>query len=139
MVLAREGALSPTGLEGILSKEKIEKIKRSEKSSHRFVTTRVDDPGLVPDLEAAHVRFTGHVENTWLAMLLSWVLPAVIFLGLWMFLLKRMNPQSGLMSIGKSRAKVYVAHQTGVSFKERDEDEPDGAVSESAECTARPH
>jgi cell division protease FtsH len=113
-----EGTLSPTGLEGILSKEKIEEIKRSGKGSHRFVTTRVDDPGLVPELEAAHVRFTGHAENTWLAMLLSWVLPAVIFFGLWMFLLKRMNPQSGLMSIGKSRAKVYVAHQTGVSFKD---------------------
>jgi cell division protease FtsH len=56
------------------------------------------------------------VTNTWLSTLLSWILPAVIFFGLWMIVMKRMNPQSGLMSIGKSRAKVYVEHQTGVTF-----------------------
>ena len=71
------------------------------------MTTRVEDPGLVPELEAAHIRFTGHVANTWLSTLLSWILPSVIFVGLWMFVMKRMNPQSGLMSLGKSRAKVW--------------------------------
>ena len=111
-----EGTFSPTGLEGVLSKEKIEEIKRSGKSAPGFVTTRVEDPGLVPELEAARVRFTGHVANTWIATLLSWILPAAIFFGLWMVVMKRMNPQSGLMSIGKSRAKVYVEHQTGVTF-----------------------
>jgi cell division protease FtsH len=111
-----EGTFSPTGLEGVLSKEKIEEITRSGKSAPGFVTTRVEDPGLVPELEAAHVGFTGHVTNTWIATLLSWILPAVIFVGLWMVVMKRMNPQSGMMSIGKSRAKVYVEHQTGVSF-----------------------
>jgi len=111
-----EGTFSPTGLEGVLSKEKIEEITRSGKSVPGFVTTRVEDPGLVPELEAAHVGFTGHVTNTWIATLLSWILPAVIFVGLWMVVMKRMNPQSGMMSIGKSRAKVYVEHQTGVSF-----------------------
>jgi cell division protease FtsH len=111
-----QGTFSPTGLEGILPKEKIEEIKRSGKSSPDFVTTRVEDAGLVAELEAAHVRFTGHVTNTWIATLLSWILPAVIFVGLWMVVMKRMNPQSGLMSIGKSRAKVYVEHKTGVSF-----------------------
>jgi len=111
-----EGTFSPTGLESVLSKEKIEEIKRSGKSSPNFVTTRVEDPGLVPELEAARVRFTGHVANTWIATLLSWILPAVIFVGLWMLVMKRMNPQSGLMSIGKSRAKVYVENKTGVTF-----------------------
>jgi len=111
-----QGTLSPAGLEGILSKEKIEEIKKSGKSAPDFVTTRVEDPGLVAELEAAHVRFTGHAASTWLATLLSWILPAVIFVGLWMFVMKRMNPQSGLMSIGKSRAKVYVENKTGVTF-----------------------
>jgi cell division protease FtsH len=111
-----QGTLSPTGLEGILAKEKIEEIKKSGKGAPAFVTTRVEDPGLVPELEAARIRFTGHVANTWLATLLSWILPAVIFVGLWMFVMKRMNPQNGLMSLGKSRAKVYVQDKTGVSF-----------------------
>jgi cell division protease FtsH len=110
------GTVSPTGLDTILSKQQIEDMKRSGDGVHRFVTARVDDPGLVPELEAAHIPFTGHVENTWLSTLLSWVLPSVIFFGLWMFMLKRMNPQSGLMTIGKSRARVYVEHRTGVTF-----------------------
>ena len=110
------GTLALTGLEGVLPKEKIEEIKRAGKGAPGFLTTRVEDPGLVPELEAAHIRFTGHVANPWVSTLLSWILPAVIFFGLWMIVMKRMNPQSGLMSIGKSRAKVYVEHQTGVTF-----------------------
>jgi cell division protease FtsH len=110
------GTGSPTGLDTILSKQQIEDMKRSGGGVDRFVTARVDDPGLVPELEAAHISFTGHVENTWLSTLLSWVLPSVIFFGLWMFMLKRMNPQSGLMTLGKSRARVYVEHRTGVTF-----------------------
>jgi cell division protease FtsH len=110
------GTLALTGLEGLLPKERIEAIKRAGKEAPGFVTTRVEDPGLVPELEAAHIRYTGHVTNPWVATLLSWILPAAIFFGLWMLVMKRMNPQSGLTSLGKTRAKVYVEHQTGVSF-----------------------
>jgi cell division protease FtsH len=110
------GTVSPTGLDTILSKQQVEALKRSGVGADRFVTARVDDPGLVPQLEAAHVPFTGYLENTWLSTLLSWVLPSVIFFGLWMFMLKRMNPQSGLMTLGKSRARVYMEHRTGVTF-----------------------
>src|SRR5262249_15807817 len=75
------------------------------------------DPDLIHELEAQHVRFTGHTENTWLSMLLSWVLPALIFFGLWSFLVRRMGQQGGaLMSIGKSTPRVYVQHQTRVTF-----------------------
>src|ERR1700730_491009 len=106
-----EGTFSPTGLEGVLSKEKVEEITRSGKSAPDFVTTGAEVPGRGRDLGAARVRFTGHVTNTWIATFLSWILPAVIFVGLWMLVMKRMNPQSGLMSIGKSRAKVYVENK----------------------------
>src|SRR5881296_130670 len=66
---------------------------------------------------AGNVRFTGTAENTWLTLLASWVVPAVVFFGLWSVLIRRMGgAQGGLMSIGRSRAKVYVEHATGVSF-----------------------
>ena len=119
LVLDREtitGTLAADGLEGLLPPQKLAELKRSGGGTHRFVTARVDDPGLVSELEAAGVRFTGRVENTWLTLLLSWVLPAVIFVGIWFLLMRRMGPQSGLMAIGKSRAKVYVQQSTGVSF-----------------------
>ena len=110
------GTLATEGLETVLPKDKVEELKRSGGGTHQFVTARVDDPGLVAELEAANVKFAGRVENTWLSALLSWVLPAVVFVGVWFFLMRRFNPQQGLMAIGKSKARVYVAHSTGVTF-----------------------
>ena len=82
-----------------------------------FVTSRVDDAGLVELLQQHGVRYTGQVENTWFTTLLSWILPAVIFVGIWMFMARRMGGGSGgLMSIGKSKAKVYMEKGTGITF-----------------------
>jgi len=107
------GRLMPEGLEGLLPKEKIEELG---KGGHRFTAVRVDDPGLVQELEAAKVRFTGKTENTWLPTMLAWLLPALIFVGVWMFLMRRMGAASGVLEIGKSKAKVYLEKQTGVTF-----------------------
>jgi cell division protease FtsH len=114
---AIEGRLAPNGLEAFLPKQKLEELSRAGKGAHRFVTTRVDDPRLVPELEAANVRFTGVPDNHWLGTLASWVVPAVVFFGLWSVVVRRMGGGAGgLMSIGKSKAKVYMERATGVSF-----------------------
>lgn len=111
------GTLPAEGLEGLLPKEKVEQLKRAGAGPYPFVAARVDDPGLVAELEAASVKFTGRVENTWLSTLLSWILPALIFVGVWVFVMRRMGgAQGGLLAIGKSKAKVYVQHETGVTF-----------------------
>jgi cell division protease FtsH len=110
------GTVAGDGLEGLLPKDKVEALKRAG-GTHRFVTARVDDPGLVAELEAANVKFTGSVENTWLSTLLSWILPTLLFVGVWMFVMRRMSgTQGGLLAVGKSKAKVYVQHSTGVTF-----------------------
>ena len=102
---------------GLLPKEKLEELKRAGAGTHPFVTARVDDPGLVAELEAANVKYTGRVENTWLSTLLSWILPALVFVGVWALVMRRMGgAQGGLLAIGKSKAKVYVEHATGVTF-----------------------
>jgi cell division protease FtsH len=120
LVLDRQtisGSLASEGLEGLLPKEKIEELKRRGGGVHRFTTARVDDPGLVAELEAANVKFTGRVENTWVSTLLSWVLPTLLFMGVWVFVMRRMGgAQNGLLAVGKSKAKVYVQHSTGVTF-----------------------
>jgi cell division protease FtsH len=110
------GTLSTDGLESLLPPQKLEELKRLGDGPHRFVATRVEDPGLVAELEQTNVKFAGHVENLWLSTLLSWVLPAVVFAGVWILLMRRFGPQQGLMAIGKSRARVYVEHKTGVTF-----------------------
>src|SRR5262245_19247748 len=82
-----------------------------------FVTTRVDQQ-VADELQKAGVTFSGQVESTLFQDLLSWVVPAVVFFGLWTFLARRMSQGlgGGLMSIGKSKAKVYVEANTGVTF-----------------------
>jgi cell division protease FtsH len=112
------GMLSTDGLESLLPPQKLEELKRLGDGPRRFVATRVEDPGLVAELEQANVKFAGHVENLWLSTLLSWVLPAVIFAGVWILLMRRFGPQQGLMAVGKSKARVYVEHKTGVTFED---------------------
>lgn len=82
-----------------------------------FVTTRVE-PDLARRLQEHGVVVTGQIESTFLRDLLSWVLPVALFVGIWMFMLRRMGGGlgGGLMQIGKSKAKVYVQSDTGVTF-----------------------
>ena len=80
------GTLRTEGLEGLLPKTKLEELRKFGQGEHRFVTVRVEDPALIPELEAAKVRFTGQIESTWLSTLLSWIVPALIFFGLWGFI-----------------------------------------------------
>ncbi len=85
----------------------------------KFVTTRVE-PALAKDLEPYNVKYRGVVQSNLLQTVLSWVLPAVIFFFIWMFLAKKFAEKSGMgggfMSIGKSKAKVYVETDTKVTF-----------------------
>jgi cell division protease FtsH len=80
-----------------------------------FVTTRVN-PAFAKELEKYNVEFRGGSDSNFFTTLLSWVLPALIFFGIWIFLLRRMSMggmgAGGLMSIGKSRAKIYVEKDT---------------------------
>ena len=109
LVLDRQvitGTLATEGLEGVLSKEKIEELKRSGTGVHRFTTPRVDDPGLVAELEGANVKYTGRVENTWLSTLLSWVVPTLLFLGVWLFVIRRMAaPRAASWPSGRARPR----------------------------------
>lgn len=84
-----------------------------------FVTTRVE-PGLAEILDKHNVVYTGVVQSTWLRDILSWIVPTAIFVGIWLFVIRRMgsNMGGGLMSIGKSRAKVFVEKETKVTFND---------------------
>ena len=85
----------------------------------QFVTTRVD-PDVAQQLEKYNVRFTGQIESTFLRDLLSWTMPVLLFVGLWWYIGKRTAEGGGfgggLMAIGKSKAKIYVESNTGVTF-----------------------
>jgi cell division protease FtsH len=83
-----------------------------------FTTVRVADDDLVKELEKQGVKFEGQYENPLLAALVSWVLPALVFVGIWMVAMRRLGPGSNVMAFGKSRAKIYAESATGVHFSD---------------------
>lgn len=83
-----------------------------------FITARVD-PALAEKLEAKGVVVTGVPSGGLFQTILSWIVPALMFYLIWIFLGRRLADRQGfggLMSIGKSRAKVYVEKDTKVTF-----------------------
>ncbi|MGX6569536.1 ATP-dependent zinc metalloprotease FtsH [Cupriavidus necator] len=111
------GTVSTDGIENLLPKQQAEEMLRQGKGDHRFSTLRVNDPNLVQDLETAKVRFVGQADNKWIGVLLSWVVPAILFFVVWSLLIKRVGGAgAGMMEIGKSKAKVYMQKETGVTF-----------------------
>ena len=115
--------------EKLLAENKIEEVTVSDqriigrlKDPHGGKSVAVANlvqPDLAERLSRYGVKYTRVYESTWLRDLLSWVLPALVFFGVWFFLVRRLAGQQGLggfMSVGKSRAKVYVERQTGVTF-----------------------
>jgi cell division protease FtsH len=94
------------------------KLKKPESNGlEKFVTGRVAS-NLAKTLDQHGVVYTGVIESHWIRDLLSWILPAIFFVGVWMFAIRRMGQGGlgGLMSIGKSRAKVFVETATKVTF-----------------------
>lgn len=77
----------------------------------QFSAIRVD-PDLAKDLAKYEIKVSGATEQTFFSQLFAWVLPPLIFLGIWFFVVRRFAGKQGmgggLMSIGKSRAKIYV-------------------------------
>ncbi len=96
------------------------KLKNPDGGKTVIVANRVD-VATSEWLDQYQVPYSRAIESTWLRDLLSWILPAVIFFGLWFFLIRRFAERAGggiggFMSIGKSRAKIYVEQNTGVTF-----------------------
>jgi cell division protease FtsH len=104
-----EGTLKPKG------GEQGKPAEQAEQPQH-VIANRVD-PALAERLDRYGVPFSAEVENTFFWQLLSWVGPMLLFFGVWVFLIRRVaERQGGLMSIGKSRAKIYVEADTKVTF-----------------------
>jgi cell division protease FtsH len=102
-----------------ISKDHIEgKLKQPLDGRDFFVTTRVD-PTFADELAKYNVKFSGEVQSTFFSDLLSWVLPTLFFFLIWMFFVRRMAEKQGfggLMTVGKSKAKIYVEKDTKTSF-----------------------
>ena len=93
------------------------KLEEGSKESKLFTTVRVEDPDLVKELNARNVTFSGVIESTFLRDIISWVLPALVFVGIWFFIMRRFGQgQSGFMTVGQSKAKIYAEKDTKTTF-----------------------
>ncbi|OHV69092.1 cell division protein FtsH [Mesorhizobium sp. LCM 4577] len=95
------------------------RFKQPQDGRAMFITTRVE-PDLAAELQQHGVVVTGAVESTFLRDLLSWVVPMAVFAAIWFFMMRRASGGlgGGLMQIGRSKAKVYVEANTGVTFED---------------------
>ncbi len=86
----------------------------------KVVTARVD-PAIADKLAAEGIKVTGVPPTGFIGTILAWTIPAIIFYFLAGFLFQRFAGKQGLgglMTVGKSRAKVYVETDTKVTFKD---------------------
>ncbi|RLB94653.1 MAG: cell division protein FtsH, partial [Deltaproteobacteria bacterium] len=81
-----------------------------------FTTVRVTDPDLVKDLDDHKVSYSGHYKSKFLSSILSWIIPIGIFFLIWRYAMKKMGPGMGVMSFGKSKAKIFAESETKVTF-----------------------
>jgi len=111
-----EVSITPTVIHGRM-KGTAAPDKPAAKTEQLFSTVRVEDPDLIRELERQHVKITGVIESTFLRDLLSWLVPAGLFLAVWLFLLRRMGQgQGGFLTVGRSKAKIYMEREVKVSF-----------------------
>jgi len=99
-----EVAVAPQIIHGKLKEDKV------------FHTIRIEDPDLLRNLAEHQVKVTGVIESTLFRDVLSWIVPIVLFFGVWWFLLRRMGQSQGFMTVGQSKAKIYVEKEVKVTF-----------------------
>ncbi|MGZ5909044.1 MAG: ATP-dependent zinc metalloprotease FtsH [Reyranella sp.] len=66
------------------------------------------------------IKYRAEPDSGWLKAILSWIVPTALFVGIWIFVVRRMQtgmgPGGGLLAIGKSKARIYLEKSTGVDF-----------------------
>ena len=95
--------------------------KQEMNGSKNFSTMRVDSE-LANEFFEKGVKVTGTSSDSSLGAVFSWIIPTLIFFGIWIFILNRLTSKGGLgggfMKVGKSKAKVYVETDTKVTFRD---------------------
>jgi cell division protease FtsH len=92
-------------------------FKRDTNGGRNFSTTRIEDPKLIEDLEAASVKYTGETVSRWLPEVLGWIVPLVLLFAVWSFFFRRMSgAEGGVMSFARSKHRVFSEDDVKVSF-----------------------
>jgi cell division protease FtsH len=111
--------VGPSSVKAILARQS---PNETPQETHILVANRVpNDDDLMKILNDRKITYEATSENGLFNMLLAWVLPLVLVFAFWSYMFRRsaMNVGQGppgVMSFGKSRARVYVEQHTGITF-----------------------
>jgi len=112
-----QGKVSEIAITSDRIQGKIKTKQEGKEVEKMFTTVRVDQ-NLSQLLEKYNVTFKGVTEDNFLKNLASWVIPILIFFGIWYFMMRRFTAQQGsFLSLGK-KAKVYMEDEVKVTFND---------------------
>jgi cell division protease FtsH len=118
------GKLLPNGIEALAKERKEPDLPKKlaevfDKKEPTFSAVKMEDKDLVQLLDTHGIKYKAIPEKTLVNTLLSWVLPMVLLLGIWIYFFRKIGGGAGgLMTVGKSKAKVYVQDETKVTFQD---------------------
>ena len=141
----------------LTDEKKIDKVEVDENqilftekgdTKQTYKTALMNDPQLVSRLHDSGVTFTGQIVdkmNPILSILLSWVLPILIFFWIGQYMNKRLmknmggGPGAMQFGLGKSNAKIFVKPTDGIRFADvAGEDEAKEGLQEVVEYLHNP-
>jgi cell division protease FtsH len=112
-----QGKVSEIAITADRIQGKIKTPKDGKEVEKMFTTVRVDQ-NLSQLLEKYNVTFKGVSEDNFVKNLASWLIPILIFFGIWYFMMRRLSAQQGsFLSLGK-KAKVYMEDEVKVTFND---------------------
>ena len=93
-------------------------VAAATSSGKPFDTVRVEDPGLLSELERQGIRVTGIADGSFWRDALTWLLPLGLLLMFGGMMSRRLGQggQNGFMTVGRSKAKVYVEKDVRITF-----------------------
>jgi len=96
------------------------KLRTTDIDGAQFISTIRIDADIAELLADRDVEYTGVIESDTFSNIIALILPIALFIGVWIFIIRNMAARQGgvggLMSIGKSKAKVYVEKDIKVTF-----------------------
>jgi cell division protease FtsH len=104
-----------------VTESRIEGAFREAVDGKSLFTTQRVEPDFAAQLQKYGVEYGGASDQNWFTSMLSWILPTLVLVGVWYWFFRgfaEKQGMGGLVNIGKSKAKVYVERDTGVTFKD---------------------
>ena len=130
-----------------INQEDNEIVFTDKEGSAIYKTGMVEDPDLTQRLYDSGAKFSGQILEQMspiLSILLSWILPVVIFIAIGQYMSRKLMKKAGgknsmIFGTGRSNAKVYVKSSEGIKFTDvAGEDEAKESLAEIVDYLHNP-